>query len=102
MALAAGHEDKYAPRTTGIFDVGIEPWAGKDSTEDDQMWYWDDRDHTLHNYGRADTNAVLFEGFNKNLVLYRYLGRDSQKFSYNGSTGFWRNDMTKRAMAVDW
>lgn len=51
-----------------------------------QMWWWDERDHALHNYGHADTDAIMFEGYNRNLVLYRNLNRDSQKFSYNGST----------------
>lgn len=44
----------------------------------------------------------MFEGFNRNLVLYRNLNRDSQKFSYNGSTKFWRNDNTKRALSIPW
>lgn len=45
----------------------------------------------------------MFEGYNKNLVLYKMLGRDSQKFTFNASTHFWRNDHTKRAMhAEEW
>jgi len=28
------------------------------------MWWWDDKDHALHNYAHDDTNAILFEGFN--------------------------------------
>jgi len=66
------------------------------------MWWWDDMDHALHNYAHDDTNAILFEGYNKNLVIYRDLHRDSQKFTYNPSTGFWRNDHTKRAMSIEW
>ena len=95
-------EDKYKPRKTGLFDVGVTEWEGKESTNKLQQWWWDERDHALHNYGHAESNAILFEGFNKNLVIYRDLKRDSQKFSYNGSTGFWRNDHTKRALTVDW
>lgn len=66
------------------------------------MWWWDERDHTLHNYGHGDTDAVLFEGFNKNMVLYRNLGRDSQKFTFNSNTHMLRNDHTKRAMTIEW
>ena len=41
------------------------------------MWRWDERDHSLANIGHEDSNAIVFEGFNKNVVLYRNLGRDS-------------------------
>lgn len=101
MALTAKDDDKYAPRKTGLYDVIIDKWSGKDSTDKNQMWFWDERDHSLRSYGHADTDAVMFEGFNKNLVLYRQLGRDSQKFGYNSSTHFWRNDHTKRAMHAE-
>lgn len=66
------------------------------------MWWYDDKNHALHSYAHDDSDAILFEGFNKNLVIYRNLNRDSQKFSFNGSTGFWRNDHTKRAVSVPW
>jgi hypothetical protein len=65
------------------------------------MWFWDERDHSLRSFGHQESNAVMFEGFNKNLVLYRQLDRDSQKFTYNANTHFWRNDHTKRAMHAE-
>jgi len=102
LALTAATNDKYAPRNTGLYDVILEDWDGKGSDNKLQMWWWDDRDHALHNFGHGDSDAILFEGFNKNLVLYRNLHRDAQKFTYNGSTRFWRNDHTKRAMSVAW
>jgi len=98
LALTAETDDKYKPRKTGLYDVIVDHWDGRDSENKMQMWFWDDKDHSLHNYGHHDTDAILFEGYNKNLVIYRNLGRDSQKFTYNPSTHFWRNDHTKRAM----
>jgi len=77
FALTANTNDKYAPRKTGLYDVGIESWSGKDSTNKLQMWRWDERDHSLQSIGHDVDNAIMFEGFNKNLVLYRNLGRDS-------------------------
>lgn len=77
MALTAKTTDKYAPRKTGLFDIDVETWSGKGSDNKMQMWKWDERDHSLANMGHADTNAIVFEGFNKNIVLYRNLGRDS-------------------------
>lgn len=65
------------------------------------MWFYDERDHSLRSMGHQESDAVLFEGFNKNLVLYKILNRDSQKFTYNASTHFWRNDHTKRAMFAE-
>ena len=98
LALSAKHEDKYAPRKTGLYDIVITKWTGKDTNNVDQMWWYDDKNHALHNYGHDDSDAILFEGFNKNLVIYKNLNRDNQKFSFNGSTSFWRNDHTKRAI----
>jgi hypothetical protein len=66
------------------------------------MWWYDDVTHNLHSKALEAEAAVLFEGFNKNLVVFRYLGRDNQKFGYNGATKYWRNDFTKRAIAVNW
>lgn len=100
LALSASNEDKYAPRKTGLFDVGVTTWLGKESGDKMQMWWFDDKDHSLHNFGHEESDAILFEGYNKNLVLYRNLKRDNQKFSFGGSSHFWRNDHTKRAMTV--
>merc|ERR1719473_1480999 len=100
MALSASDKDKYAPRNTGLYDVGITSWDGVGSKNKDQMWWYDDKNHALHNYAHDDTDAILFEGYNKNLVIYRNLNRDSQKFSFTSSRGMWRNDHTKRAISL--
>jgi len=71
LALTATSEDKYHPRKTGLFDVIVTNYKGKDSTDKMQMWFWDERDHSLRSYGHQESDAVMFEGFNKNLVLYR-------------------------------
>jgi len=31
LALSAKHEDKYAPRKTGLYDIVITKWTGKDT-----------------------------------------------------------------------
>jgi hypothetical protein len=102
LALTASNNDKYHPRKTGLYDVGVSNWEGTHSKDVNQKWWYDAGDHSLHCYGHDDTDAILFEGYNRNLVLYRNLKRDSQKFTYNGSTKFWRNDHTKRAMSIEW
>jgi hypothetical protein len=35
----------------GLYDVIVDHWDGKGSDNKDQMWFWDDKDHSLHNYG---------------------------------------------------
>lgn len=35
LALSAATDDKYAPRKTGLYDVGVTTWEGKGS--DDSM-----------------------------------------------------------------
>ena len=102
MALAVASADAYAPRHTGLYNVDIEKWEGPGSKNELQMWWYDDVTHNLASKGKEADAAVLFEGFNKNLVVYKNLGRDNQKFGYNGATKFWRNDSSKRAIAVNW
>jgi len=52
MALTATTEDKYAPSSTGLFDIVITKYEGKDSKNRMQMWYWDERDHSFRSYGQ--------------------------------------------------
>jgi hypothetical protein len=36
MALTSSLGDKYAPRKTGIYDVGVDEWEGKGSSNQSQ------------------------------------------------------------------
>lgn len=100
LAISVDEKDAYAPRTTGLYNVAIQNWEGTGSKDTKQMWWYDDIDHSLHSKALEHENGIMFEGYNKNLVVFKHLKRDNQKFGYNGVTKFWRNDFTKRAIAI--
>lgn len=72
MVLAVVPEDLYAPRTTGIHNVRLEKWAGRDSPDLRQQWLWNDENKSLASVGQG--GSVLFEGFNKNMIVYKWKG----------------------------
>ena len=75
LALSSNIFDKYQPRNTGVFDVVIQPWSGPMSTEIDQQWWWNEEEHTVHSLSHADNDGVLFEGFNKNVIVYKNVNK---------------------------
>jgi hypothetical protein len=76
LALTSKMTDKYAPRTTHVYDVGLSNFEGTGAEDRTQQWWYNDVDHTVHSFAHSDSDGVLFEGFNKNLIVFKNLGRD--------------------------
>jgi hypothetical protein len=44
---------------------------------------------------------VVFEGDNKNLIVYKESGKPNEKFSYKSSEHAWANDFTGNYISAD-
>ena len=101
MALEVKQVDKYAPRKTGVYDVDIQEMRTKKSDKSKnklaQQWLYDAKTRALTS--RLYANKVMFEGFNKNLIIYKYNQKlKNQKFAYDVENHMWFNELTKRAL----
>lgn len=64
-----------------------------------QLWYYHrDRKALL---SRKYPSKGLFEGFNKNLIVYKYKGLKNQVWSYDLDHSMWFNDFTKHSLAIE-
>ena len=91
-AIGVATEDAYAPATTGIYNIALEEFKGLAAKNRQQMWYFDAEHGTINSMARDD--GVLFEGFNKNLIVYKYQNMDNQKFRYLEVLKEWENIST--------
>ena len=92
-------KDKYAPKSTGVFDVRLSKKDRKKATYKAQQWYYDSSDNTVHS--KMFPNKVLLEGKNKNLVVYKNRQMGQQKFFFDEVDKEWANSITKNALSVD-
>lgn len=98
MAMTVDTVDKYAPRVTGVHNVSLKKWSGRDKPDTNQQWVWSEEDHTFTSVG-VPGNA-LFEGFNKNIITYKYKGLPNQRFKYNLGTKKLENKFTGYAIDI--
>jgi len=49
----------------------------------------------------ARKDGVLFEGFNKNLIVYNYKNMDNQKFKYSDVLKKWENVSTGHVLDLE-
>ena len=84
MALTADPADQYAPRTTGVHNVYLSKWSGKENPNTKQQWLWNAEENSLKSVGLP--GGALFEGFNKNMIVYNWRGLHNQRFHYNKLT----------------
>jgi len=105
LVLEIDHKDKYAPKKTGIYNVRFHPFEG-DMDEDDednhvaaQQWKYDEKEHKL--ITKAYPGKVLFQGNNRNLVVYDNKGMKNQYFNYDAEHGIWYNEYTDEGVMVD-
>lgn len=74
MALTTSFVDKYAPKKTGVYNIALEK-LNKDAPDGSnekraQQWtYWAKGRALLT---KAHPGRALFEGFNKNLIIFKY------------------------------
>lgn len=48
----------------------------------------------------VDGYDVMFEGFNRNIIVYEDHGLDNQKFNYNWEKKSWKNKFTGNSIDV--
>jgi hypothetical protein len=98
MVITADPADQYAPRTTGVHNVYLSKFAGKETPNLNQQWVWNSDEQSLKSVGLK--GGALFEGFNKNMIVYTWRGLHNQRFHYNIGTKKMTNRFTGNAMDV--
>lgn len=96
--------DKYAPRVTGVYNVHIQKLMDDKVPLNDpqkalQLWYYNRERKAL--LSRKYPTKGLFEGFNKNLIVFKYKGIKNQVWSFDLDHKMWFNDFTKHSLAIE-
>jgi len=81
LVITADPTDQYAPRTTGVHNVYLSAFAGKEKPNLMQQWIWNAEEQSLRSIGLPA--GALFEGFNQNMIVYNWRGLHNQRFKYN-------------------
>ena len=90
--------DQYAPRKTGVYNVVLREWGGMSCTEANQQWTYHAENQSLQS--RGGIGGVLFEGFNKNLITFKFLKMKNQMFKYDHEKKRWWNTATGNAVDI--
>ena len=98
MAITADPADQYAPRSTGVHNVYLSKFAGKANPNKLQQWVWNGKQSSIKSVGLPE--GALFEGFNKNMIVYNWKGLHNQRFKYDLETMKFENKFTGNAMDV--
>lgn len=99
LALEAAPRDKYYPKYYGLYNIGIGEYGGREANKKSQQWMYDDEEHTVKSLLHPE--AVLFEGFNTNLVVYKNQLMPNQRFAYDDVKQLWSNTFTGRTIHLD-
>lgn len=75
-AVEVAQNDKYAPRKTGVYNIGLGEWKGKASNNKFQQWKYSEADSNI--VSCAHPESVLLEGSNMNLATYLKKGWKQQ------------------------
>jgi len=98
MALSVDTHDLYAPRTTGVHNVKLAVWSGREHPDPRQQFMWNSDHSSLTSVGVP--GSALFEGFNKNIITYKWKGLHNQRFKYDIGTERFENMFTGNALDV--
>jgi len=95
LALTVSKQDKYAPKTTGVYNV-----YGEKATADNlaQQWHYDVSEGLI--MSNFYKNKVLSEGANANLFMYKNRNIKNQKFSVDFGTGRVYNRFTENSVTL--
>lgn len=112
LVLEADTKDKYAPKKTGLYNFFLHPLGNTEEEEaesdDDghhanheiyQQWHYDTATHKLSI--KAFRNKVMFQGNNRNLVLYADKNMKNQFFSFDKYSGVWYNEYSSQGIMID-
>lgn len=97
FVLEVAKEDKYAPKKTGVFNVALK-MKSEQSDYKPQQWFFDAETNGLHSV--LYPSKTLFEGMNKNLIVYRQLKLKNQRFNYDEINKSWTNVVTKNGLKI--
>lgn len=64
-----------------------------------QQFTYDSTDQSVKSLSHPE--AVLFEGFNKNLIVYKQAHMNNQRFKYDSVKKRWYNSFTGRNLHID-
>ena len=92
-ALQVAEVDLYAPRKTGVYNVELKQYEKGNLG---QQWTYDSEQKSVRI--RKFPNKALFEGANKNLIVYAYKGMKQQQFVFDHVSGKWTNANTQNAL----
>tara|TARA_B110000914_G_C15290774_1_gene366527 strand:+ start:232 stop:552 length:321 start_codon:yes stop_codon:yes gene_type:complete len=98
MAVTVSPLDQYAPRVTGVHNVFLQKFEGKVKPNVYQQWIWNSEEQSLKSVGQK--GGALFEGYNRNVIVYNWRGLHNQRFRYNIGTKKMTNRFTGNAMDV--
>ena len=92
MYLTLNLTDLYSPRTTGVYSAYLAPFTGKKN----QRWSYNPEDKSFKTH--QFPNVALFEGSEGNLIAYKYMGLQNQKYSFDLKSHTMFNALTHRAV----
>lgn len=96
-------KDKYAPRKTGVYNVFLNDLMAdkplNDPTRTLQLWYYNAKRKAL--LSRKYPSKGLFEGFNKNLIVFKYRGLKNQVWNYDMTHHRWYNVYSRRSFVIE-
>lgn len=103
LVLQVDPFDKYRPKKTGVYNVHLATIL-KDKPLNDpervlQLWYYNAKRKAL--LSRKYPSKGLFEGFNKNLIVYKYRGLKNQSWSFDLNHNHWFNEFTKNSLEAE-
>ena len=99
LALEVAARDKYYPKNYGLYDIKLGQFGGREANKLAQQFVFDDEEHTVKSLLHPE--AVLFEGYNSNMVVYKNLNMPNQRFKYDDIKQLWTNSFTGRAIHTD-
>ena len=103
MVLMVDPVDKYAPRKTGVFNVHLHKMLSDKPLNDPervlQLWYYNAKRKAL--LSRKYPSKGLFEGFNKNLIVFKYRGLKNQVWNYDMTHHLWYNVYSKDSLVIE-
>jgi hypothetical protein len=99
LALEVAERDKYYPKYYGLYNIGLGVYGGREAKNIRQQFIYDGEEHTVKSLFHPE--AVLFEGYNTNLVVYKNLLMPNQRFKYDDVKQLWSNTFTGRTITTD-
>lgn len=96
LVLEVATKDKYAPKKTGVYNVFLNTL---DSSKTTQQWHYVAGKNAL--LSQKYPGKALFEGFHRNLIVYKYKSVRNQHWLYDKGAKAFFNEFTRRRMMLE-